>query len=212
MPAPRETSVRESKTQMAGYPRVIGYVAGARAPGTGVYGDYVVGADPTTGAPIVVHPQAPPSIHSPPWRPMIAPGSPPVGEGHVPMPLVAETFGGVWGAAGAAAGVMIQFSARPQKPFKMTRILARSTILSNANGTANGTPLGQIFVGTDLQQAELGYIDLATIGAGGSFDTWVSMKQAEPGVWIRFQVTLTAYPTAPDALSVNLTGIGHYLH
>lgn len=182
MPAPRETSARESKTQMAGYPRVIGYVAGHQQyPGTGVYGDYVVGAAPP-GATLMVHPAGPPVVQSPPWRPMVAPGSPPVGEGHVPMPLVAETFGGVWGAAGAAAGVMIQFSARPQKPFKMTRILARSTILSNANGTANGTPLGQIFVGTDLQQAELGYIDLATIGAGGSFDTWVSMKQAEPGV------------------------------
>jgi hypothetical protein len=94
----------------------------------------------------------------------------------------------------------------------MTRILARTTIISNANNTANGTPLGQIFVGTDLQQAELGFIDLATIGAGGSFDTWVSLKQAEPGVWIRIQVTLTTYPVAPDALMVNLTGIGHYLH
>lgn len=203
---------------MAGYPRVIGYVAGPgqHYPGLGVYGaDYVVGAPAPAmhAAPMLaVHPAAAPAIHSPPWRPMVAPGNPPLGEGHVPIPLNAETNGGVWGANGAGAGAQITFSARPQKPFKMTRVLARTTILSNANGSANGTPLAQIFVGTDLQQAELGPIDLATIGAGGSFDTWVSLKQAEPGVWIRFQVTLTTYPTAPDSLMVNLTGIGHYLH
>jgi len=196
---------------MAGYPRVIGY-----HPGVGYVAgaDYVVGADPNTGAPVAmqVHPAPAPAIHSAPWRPMMAPGNPPLGEGHVPFPLNAETFGGVWGANGAGAGTTITFSGRPQKPFKMTRILARTTILSNGDGTANGTPLGQIFVGTDLQQAELGFIDLATIGAGGSFDTWVSMKQAEPGVWIRIQVSLTAFPTEPDSLSVTLTGIGHYLH
>jgi len=197
---------------MAGYPRVIGY-----HPGVGyVAGGYVVGDEAGAMVPhapmLAVHPAPAPAAHSAPWRPMMAPGSPPLGEGHVPMPLNPETFNGTWGANGAAGNAMITFSGRPQKPFKMTRILARTTILSNANGTANGTPLGQIFVGTDLQQAELGNIDLATIGAGGSFDTWVSMKQAEPGVWIRLQILLTATAVAPDSVQVNITGIGHYLH
>jgi len=69
-----------------------------------------------------------------------------------------------------------------------------------------------VFVGTDLQQGELGNIDLQTIGAGGSFDTWVSLKQAEPGVWIRLQVTLTAFPVGTDFIVVTCSSLGHYLH
>ena len=211
----------------AGYPRVIGE---QYYPGLGVYGApyvvggaYVVGADPAAGAPpgamLAVHPAPHPAAHSAPWRPMMAPGVPPVGEGHVPLPLLPETFNGTWtatGGTGAPPGTIITFSARPQKPFKLTRILARTTPVSNTNGTAIGTPIAQIFVGTDLQQGELGFIDLATLGAGGSFDTWVSCKQAEPGVLIRFQVGLTAYPsdttTHTDQVLVTLTVLGHYLH
>ncbi|HBZ71782.1 MAG TPA: hypothetical protein DEP35_19465, partial [Deltaproteobacteria bacterium] len=141
----------------AGYPRVIGY-----HPGVGyVAGDYVVGAEAAMALP--VHPAPAPAVHSAPWRPMMAPGNPPLGEGHVPMPLTAETFGGAWTAAGgvgATPGTLITFSARPQKPFKLTRILARTTVVSNTQGTAIGTPIGQLFVGTDLQQGELGFIDL----------------------------------------------------
>ena len=201
---------------MAGYPRVIGY-----HPGVGyVAGGYVVGADPAAPQMMMpVHPAPQPAAHSAPWRPMMAPGSPPLGEGHVPMPLTAETFGGQWsatGGAGAPPGTLLTFSARPQKPFKLTRILARTTVVSNSNGTAIGTPIAQLFVGTDLQQGELGFIDLATIGAGGSFDTWVSCKQAEPGVLIRCQTGLTVYPsdttTHTDTVLVTITVLGHFLH
>jgi len=213
----------------AGYPRVIGY-----APGTGIYGEYVVGADapgappraamvhPATMAfhpaapgqppPVMIQPPAPQpiAIQSPPWRPMMAPGSPPLGEGHVPMPLNPETFGGTWGgAAGAPAGTTITFSARPQKPFKATRVLISAT---KSGPTAIGRLVGQTFVGTDLQQGELGNVDLESLGAGGSFDTWISFKQAEPGVWLRVQGTLTAFPTAPDFETYIVTAIGHYLH
>ena len=198
---------------MAGYPRVIGY-----APGTGIYG-YVAGADvappmlpvhPHMALP--VHPAPHPAVHSPPWRPMMAPGSPPLGEGHVPMPLNPETFNGTWGGVsvtGAApAGTTITFSARPQKPFKTARLLVNPS----GPNVVGARVIGQVFVGTDLQQGELGNIDLQTIGAGGSFDTWVSLKQAEPGVWIRLQVTLTAFPVGTDFIVVTCSSLGHYLH
>lgn len=198
---------------MAGYPRVIGY-----APGTGIYG-YVVGGDYVVGAEAAPHPggiavRAPhhPQIIQPPWRPMMAPGSPPLGEGHVPLPLNAETFNGSWGntaGGGAPAGTVITFSGKPQKPFKATRLLVSPTKVGT---TAVGRLLGQTYVGTDLQQGELGNIDLETLGAGGSFDTWISFKQAEPGVWIRVQATLSAFPTGTDFETYNLTVIGHYLH
>lgn len=150
-------------------------------------------------------------IQRPPWRDMNAPGSPPLGEGHVPMPLTAETFGGIWGAGvgGAPPGVVITFSARPQKPFKTSRLLVSGT---KVGSSAVGRMIGQTFVGTDLQQGELGFMDLETMGAGGSFDTWVSFKQAEPGVWIRVQATLTAFPTGSDYEVYTVTGMGHYLH
>jgi hypothetical protein len=222
---------------MAGYPRVLGYVAGYAPqhqghyyPGLGVYG-----ADPTAvpapvpmAAPhpallaphpmqvhamqLPVHGPPGPAVQSPPWRPMVAPGSPPLGEGHVPMPLNPENFNGTWGnttAGGAAAGVTITFSARPQKPFKTSRLLVRAT---KSGATAIGNLVGQIFVGTDLQQGELGFLDLESLGAANAFDTWISFKQAEPGVWIRVQATLTAFPTGTDFETYTVTAIGHYLH
>ena len=218
---------------MAGYPRVVG---GHYYPGTGVQGGYVAGYDqwgrgvdqygqvvgaapaapppPMLMAPhpsmMQVHPAGPPNIQAPPWRPMVAPGSPPLGEGHVPIPLTAETFGGTWGgAAGGPAGSVIIFSARPQKPFKTARLIVRGT---KSGPTAIGNLIGQTFIGTSLQQGELGFIDLESIGAANAFDTWVSMHQAEPGVWIRVQATLTAFPTAPDFEVYTLTALGHYLH
>ena len=233
---PRQQACQQ---QQAGYPRVIGgYVAGPPYPGTGVYG-----ADPSAPAAVVVppgHPMHPasgqhamlahqhggmiqvqpqhaPVIQSPPWRPMVAPGSPPVGEGHVPLPLNPETFGGAWGTgatpAGAPAGTTITFSARPQKPFKPARLVIRGTKVGTS---AVGNLVGQIYVGTDLQQGEVGNIDLETIGAATAFDTWVSLKQAEPGVWIRVQATLTAFPaagpTSTDFELYTVNALGHYLH
>lgn len=226
---------------MAGYPRVVGggYVAGMYPavgyvagyyPGTGIYGADPA-APPPPPAPMLAaphgHPVHPahyaaagiplhgppgPAITSAPWRPMMAPGSPPLGEGHVPLPLNPEQFNGTWGntaGGGAPAGTTITFSARPQKPFKTSRLIVRGTKLGT---TAVGNLIGQIFVGTDLQQAELGQIDLETIGAGTAFDTWVSLKQAEPGVWIRVQAQLTAYPTGTDFETYTVSAIGHFLH
>lgn len=221
---------------MAGYPRVVGnpYVAGYVAgyyPGTGVYG-----ADPGPAPALpppqpMVHPGAHPQHHvmahqhgalavqpphapmiqSPPWRPMLAPGSPPLGEGHVPLPLNPESNNGMWGntAGGGAASGTIIFSARPQKPYKVARLVTRGT---KSGTTAVGNLVGQIFVGTDLQQGELGNIDLESIGAATAFDTWLSLKQAEPGVWIRVQATLTAFPTGTDFELYTISAIGHYLH
>jgi hypothetical protein len=123
-----------------------------------------------------------------------------------------ETFSGVWGSGGAATGASITFSARPQKPFKLTRMLVG---FNKTSGAGSAHLVGQPFVGTDLQQGEVGNIDLEGLGAGGSFDTWVSFKQAEPGVWIRLIATLLGAPTftsTTDSATYIITAIGHYLH
>jgi len=202
----------------AGYPRVIG---GHYYPGTGIYG-YMAGAALPAAAHTVMlsHPGADagipvvhapgPAIVQPPWRPMVAPGTPPTGEGHEPIPLTPQTFNGTWGgAAGAPAGTLILFTAQPQHPYKVTRWIVRGT---KSGATAIGNLIGQVFVGTDLQQGQLGLIDLETLGAGGSFDTWVSAKQAEPGVFIQVQATLTAFPTPPDFETYTISALGHYFH
>lgn len=207
-----------------GYPRVVGgYVAGypSIGPGTGIYGAVPM-APPlmhpaelaAAAGHLAIHPMhGGPAIVSPPWRPMVAPGTPPVGEGHVALPLSAETFNGTWGAgatpAGAPTGTQITFSGRPQKPFKPARMIVRGT---KSGATAIGTLIGQVFVGTDLQQGELGNLDLESIGAATAFDTWISFKQAEPGVWIRAQCTLTAFPTGTDFETYVINVLGHYLH
>lgn len=209
-PARKDVTAQQ---QQVGYPRVVGYIAGY-APGTGMQG-----AEPGPG-PMMQHPGHHPGhhpvhghpIHSPPWRPMNAPGSPPLGEGHVQLPLTAETFGGSWGnttGGGAGAGTTIIFSGRPQKPYKTSRLIVRGT---KSGTTAIGNLVGQVFVGTDLQQGELGNSDLESLGAANAFDTWVSYKQAEPGVWIRVQATLTAFPTGTDFETYTIMLIGHYLH
>ncbi len=196
----------------AGYPRVVGYVAGEHVPGFGVVGEeppppmLPVGHYGHPG-PVHGHP-----IHAPPWRAMNAPGSPPLGEGHVPLPLNPESFSGAWGGTGTAfapSGTQLTFSARPQKPFKTSRLLVNATKVGTS---AVGRLQGQVYVGTDLQQGELGNLDLESIGAANAFDTWVSFKQAEPGVWIRVQAGLSAYPSGTDFEQYNIMAIGHFLH
>jgi hypothetical protein len=208
-PTLRDQAIQQ---QQVGYPRVVGYIAGpGYYPGVGAEAPAAPMMPVHQGMP--VHGAPHPAIHSAPWRPMMAPGSPPLGEGHVPIPLTPETFGGVFGAGGAATGAVITFSARPQKPYKLTRLLVRGV---KTAGAQNAALVGQGFIGTDLQQGELGNIDLETLGAGGAFDTWLSWKQAEPGVWIRVQATLLGAPTfttpTTDSATYIITAIGHYLH
>jgi hypothetical protein len=214
----REPKLRDQaiQQQQVGYPRVVGYVAGYY-PGVGEapMAPHPAMMAPHMGGHMPVHGSPAPAIHSAPWRPMVAPGNPPTGEGHVPIPLNAETNQGVWGSTatgGAATSASITFSARPQKPFKLTRVLIGS---SKTSGAGSAHLVGQAFIGTDLQQGEVGNIDLESLGAGGSFDTWVSFKQAEPGVWIRIIASLLGAPTFTtdtDTATYILTAIGHYLH
>ena len=171
---------------MVGYPRVVG----GRFPGVGVYGEevdgeevegyvagYVAGAEAAAQADVGRHhhgrggrgalllpKQHKPQIHSPPWRPMMAPGTPPLGEGHVPMPLNPETFNGTWGGTTGAGAGSPSRSAGDRRN-RSTEPLAASGTKSGP--TAVGRLIGQPFVGTDLQQGELGFIDLETLGAGG---------------------------------------------
>jgi hypothetical protein len=199
--------------RLAGY--IAGYLAGEDVDGEDVDGEEEIGRRRRHHR--MAMQRAPEAAGgSAPWRAMVAPGNPPIGEHHVPLPLNPETYNGTWsgpsgagsGAAQAPSGTIITFSARPQKPYKTARLIAKGT---KFGATAVGNLIAQVFVGTSLQQGELGYFDLESIGAATAFDTWVSLHQAEPGVWIRVQGTLTAFPTGSDFEVYTVSALGHYL-
>jgi len=153
----------------------------------------------------------PQSFLRPPWRGnMLAPGLEAPGEGHVPLPLTG-TAGGLFTFAAQAPQV---FTARPQKPYKGTRLICIASHIPAVPGgpTTPARVQGQIFVGTDPQQGQLGQLDLESLGAPTAFDTWLSCNQAEPGVEIQVQSSLsTPLLIAGESILVNMYFIGHWV-
>lgn len=139
----------------------------------------------------------------PAWRPQLAPGVPLPGETVEPLPLAPQSNNGVF-----SAGVnQIQFSARPQRPFRGERIVA--TIFRNGP-TATATPIfaGGIVVGTQVQSVEIGNLPL-DIFAPNAFGVRLSLASAEPGVLISGNVQLFGTPlVAPDTIGVTVTILG----
>lgn len=142
------------------------------------------------------------------WRKhQLAPGVQTPGQGMVPLPLV--------GQAGAVPGLFavglaqITFSGQLQKPYRAERLL--TSVIRNT-ATAVGRLLGVLYVGTDLQQAEIFGWDIELIGQPGSFGTRLTCKQAEPGVLIRMVVTCTpALTVAGDTIQANITFLGRVI-
>lgn len=140
----------------------------------------------------------------PSWRNRMAPGVPMPGYGHVNLPLRPDTNGGVF----TPAVNVIGFEARPQKPFQGMRYVA--TV--RRTGAAGVQILGSgIFIGTDLQQGELGEFDVEQF-APTAFDMSMQFVQCEPGVLIR--LTCRALPVVPanESLAVSMQILGNYVH
>jgi hypothetical protein len=72
--------------------------------------------------------------------------------------------------------------------------------------------LGQFFVGTDLQQADIQSWDLELVGQPGSFGTRLTMHQAEPGVLIRVLVTLSSALAGTDTIFMSMLLLGRLVH
>lgn len=143
----------------------------------------------------------------PDWRNQLAPGVIQPDEGMVVLPLA--------GQAGAPAGTFalatqaITFQGQLQKPFRAERLLV-STVRTGV--TSVGRLLGQIFVGTDLQGAEIQSFDLELVGQAGSFGTRLTLKPAEPGVQIRILVTLSTPLTTTDTIFASMMFLGRIIH
>lgn len=139
-----------------------------------------------------------------PWRQtQLAPGVQAPGEGLIPLPLVPETAAGVF----AAATTAINFSARPQKPYHPERLLAT---VRRSGAAAIIIYCDTMFVGTDLQTAEVGSFDIENFGPT-AFGVRLSLKPAEPGVLIRLACRASAAPAGADTLTVGLMFLGRYI-
>jgi len=143
----------------------------------------------------------------PAWRNQLAPGVVQPDEGMLPLTLT--------GQSGSPAGTFsatistITFQGQLQKPYRPERLLC-STVRTGTS--AVGRLLTQLFVGTDLQQAEINGWDAELIGAATAFGTRLTCKAAEPGVFVRAVVTLSSALTGTDTIFANLTFLGRVIH
>lgn len=144
----------------------------------------------------------------PDWRDQLAPGVIQPDEGMVPLPLSAQS-GSPPGTFTSTVNV-ITFQGQLQKPYRPERLLTSAV---RTGTTATGRLLGQLFVGTDLQQADIQGWDVELIGAVTGFGTRLTCKAAEPGVFVRLIVTNTGTAlTGTDTIFANLTFLGRVIH
>jgi len=175
---------------------------------------YVMGAAPPVlhAAPHhhVTHPQHNvahlPAVHIPPWiaRGMIAPGMPVPSENRKILPVAPLTQGGTF----AAVTDRITYSARPQKRFLGERPVF--TIVKIGDNAQASAVLCNLFaVGTNPQQVELGAFGVEDF-TGNSLDMNLAMDQCEPGVEIRFDLSLVgpAFVDGEDSVFVSIKILG----
>jgi hypothetical protein len=188
--------------------QVVGDVMGDVMGDDGVEGDdydgppMVVGYD-QNNYPIVVgarkRPRGPMvQLHKPAWREsQLAPGVIAPDQGLHPLPMGSFTY--------TASAQINTFQGQIQKPFRGERFLSR---VVRTGTTATGTILALIFVGTDLAQLDVNELDLESLSDKQAFGVRMSMKPAQPGVFIRVKTTLDTVLTTTDTIKVTLQLLG----
>lgn len=165
----------------------------------------VVGYD-DSGYPIVVgrgrarRPMV--AVSKPGWRSgQLAPGVIAPDQGMLPLPMGNFTF--------TASTQTFTFSGQLQKPFRGERLLVTSV---RTGATAVGRLLGQPFVGTDLALLDINPVDIEQLGAGNAFGVRLTMKPAQPGVFIRIVTTLSSALTGTDTIFASVQLLGRVIH
>ncbi len=185
---------------------VMGDVMGYGGP----MGDYdggaqVVGHD-RNGYPIVVG-RGPRQGHAvqvqrPGWRRgQLAPGVIAPDQGLLTLPMGNFTF--------ALAAQTNTFQGQVQKPFRGERWLIR---VVRTGASAIGTILAQLFVGTDLAMLDVSPVDLESLANPQAFGVRMTMKPAQPGVFIRAVCTLSTPLASTDTIQVSLQLLGRNIH
>jgi hypothetical protein len=101
------------------------------------------------------------------------------------------------------------FQGQMQKPFRGERLLVTTV---RAGTTSVARILGLLFVGTDLAQLDIAPIDIEQLGAPGAFGVRLTMKPAQPGVFIRIVCTLSNALTTTDTIFASVQLLGRNLH
>jgi hypothetical protein len=150
------------------------------------------------------------SLTKPSWRHgEMAPGVNLPISGQVPLPLAPLTASGIF----SSVATSITYEGRLQKPYQAERLMA-SVSRTNTGGSVGGIQiLAQIFVGTDLNQAQLQGVNIELLGAANAFDTRMRLLQAPPGVAISLICTLFGgSPTGTDVLAASMFFLGEVIH
>lgn len=187
---------------------VMGDVMGYDGPMTDYEpGSQVVGYD-DAGYPIVVGKASPRrrrpmvALNRPGWRQgQLAPGVIAPDQGLLPLPMGNFTF--------TASAQTNTFSGQIQKPFRGERFLV-TTVRTGAS--AVGRILGQPFVGTDLALLDISPIDVEQIGSPQAFGVRLTMKPAQPGVFIRLVCSLSSALAGTDTIFASIQLLGRNIH
>lgn len=141
-------------------------------------------------------------VQRPNWRNgQLAPGVIAPDQGMLPLPMGNFTF--------ALAAQTFTFQGQLQKPFRGERLLV-TTVRTGASAVSR--LLGQIFVGTDLSALDIAPVDLEQIGAPGAFGVRLTMKPAQPGVFIRIVTTLSSPLAGADTIFASVQLLGRNVH
>lgn len=187
---------------------VMGDVMGYAGPmGNYEGGAQVVGYD-DDGYPVVVSGRKRRSnntnvqVHRPGWRQStLAPGVIAPDQGLLPLPMGNFTF--------ALAAQTNTFQGQMQKPFRGERLLVTTV---RAGATSVARILGLLFVGTDLAQLDINPVDIEQLGAPNAFGVRLTMKPAQPGVFIRLVCTLSNALAGTDTIFTSVQLLGRNLH
>lgn len=176
---------------------VMGHHRYARMHGAGRYP--VVGAGPAPNQALV-------RVQQPQWRRrQLAPGVIAPDQGLLPLPMH-----GVTGTDTFTATLNpITFQGQIQKPFRGERLLVRTV---RTGTSAVGILTAQLFIGTDLQQLDVQGFDIESVGAVTGFGVRLTMKPAQPGVFIRLVTTVTPALTSTDTILTSITLLGRNVH
>jgi hypothetical protein len=140
------------------------------------------------------------------WRrTQMAPGVIAPDQGLLPLPLTGT--GGVNTFSATLAN--ITFEGQLQKPFRGERLLV-SVVRTGAS--AVGRLISQLFVGTDLQQLDVPGFDAEQVGDPQAFGVRLTMKPAQPGVFLRLVTALSTPLTGTDTIFATVTVLGRNVH
>lgn len=154
----------------------------------------VLGAAPAAGHAV--------RVRKPGWRRgQLAPGVIAPDQGLLTLPMGSFTY--------TATAQTNTFQGQVQKPFRGERFLIR---VVRTGTTATGTILAQIFVGTDLAMLDVSPVDLESLANPQAFGVRLTMKPAQPGVFIRAVTSLDTAVGGTDTIKATLQLLGRNIH